>query len=477
MPAAWLLRPRIRLWMKLAAFAAIGVVCTQTSYMVLGGRIAERALAREQEGHGIDLARLVAQEATDAVLVDDQVLLQEIVGGAAASEHVAYCFIERDGRILASSFAGTTPPGLAGLRRGANPPRGALLVRSGAAHYLDVSEPILEGSVGFVRLGLDRGPLQAAAQELAVVLGVIAISAMLAGLVAAFVVGRRVARPVGELLAAADRFDPAAKSSPVAARGTDEFADLARRFNLMMARLQAAHDEKQRALQKSIATERLVALGSLVAGVAHEVNNPLAGLKNCRRRLERDDLPPLKRRQYSELMGESLARIEAVVRRLLDFGRPQPLRLHEVSPEDLARESCDFIRPLLRERKIELEERVGDSVRGLRVLADRRQVGQALLNLVLNAAFVTPEGGQIRLRLRRKAPLCGLSVEDDGPGIPLEIRDRILDPFFSTKPEGEGTGLGLTLTRTIVDAHGGDLTFEFPETGTVATIWLRETGN
>jgi signal transduction histidine kinase len=65
-------------------------------------------------------------------------------------------------------------------------------------------------------------------------------------------------------------------------------------------------------------------------------------------------------------------------------------------------------------------------------------------------------------------------VEDDGPGVAPEIRDRILDPFFSTKPEGEGTGLGLSVTRTIVDAHGGELTFEFPAGGgTVATVWLR----
>jgi two-component system NtrC family sensor kinase len=71
--------------------------------------------------------------------------------------------------------------------------------------------------------------------------------------------------------------------------------------------------------------------------------------------------------------------------------------------------------------------------------------------------------------------MVGVAVEDRGPGIPAEMRDRILDPFFSTKPEGEGTGLGLSVTRTIIDAHGGELTFEFPDAGgTVATVWLRE---
>jgi two-component system, NtrC family, sensor kinase len=75
--------------------------------------------------------------------------------------------------------------------------------------------------------------------------------------------------------------------------------------------------------------------------------------------------------------------------------------------------------------------------------------------------------------VRRAGGRVGIAVEDDGPGIPAEIRDRIVDPFFSTKPEGEGTGLGLTVTRTIADAHGGELAFEFPPAGgTVAVLWL-----
>jgi signal transduction histidine kinase len=86
---------------------------------------------------------------------------------------------------------------------------------------------------------------------------------------------------------------------------------------------------------------------------------------------------------------------------------------------------------------------------------------------------VTPDHGEIRVRVRTREGLVGIAVEDDGPGIPQDIRERILDPFFSTKPEGDGTGLGLSVTRTIASAHRGELTFEFPDRGgTVATIWI-----
>jgi signal transduction histidine kinase len=284
---------------------------------------------------------------------------------------------------------------------------------------------------------------------------------------------RRVARPVGELLAAADRFDPAGEEIPVIPRGQDEIAVLAERFNLMMARLRAAHDEQVHARQKAVATERMAALGSLVAGVAHEVNNPLAGMKSCLHRLLTEEVPPETRDEYLELMEDGVERVEHVMTRLLDFARPRPTRLDPARLSDLSREAEMLMQPLLHKRRIALRE-IDDGTADARAYADRKQVGQALLNLLLNAAYVTHEGGEIRVRLRRRPSGCGIAVEDDGPGIPPAVRHRIMDPFFSTKPEGEGTGLGLSVSRTIAEAHGGELVFEFPERGAVATLWLRE---
>jgi two-component system NtrC family sensor kinase len=107
------------------------------------------------------------------------------------------------------------------------------------------------------------------------------------------------------------------------------------------------------------------------------------------------------------------------------------------------------------------------------VLADRKQIVQALLNLLLNAAYFSADGSTVRLRLRARGALRGISVEDDGPGIAVEIRERVLDPFFTTKPSGEGTGLGLAVTRSIVERHHGSFELTFPDhAGTVATVWL-----
>jgi two-component system NtrC family sensor kinase len=464
----------LRLWVKLALLAGLGVVAMHAVHLAIGSRLSGAAMAEEQVLLGRRLARLVAQQAVDPLLVNDAVTLQNLVAGVAADApgRFSYCFIQRGGVVVVTSLRQGTPKDLVTLRTGGD--EAPILVTAEAGlQVLDLAEPILEGELGVVRLGLDMQALHATRRQLAIDLGLLAVGVVAVGLLAAFLTGRSIARPLDEILRAADRFDPS-RDEPVpvvSPRGSRELAVLGERFNRMMERLRAAHAEQARARQKSVETERLVAMGSLVAGVAHEVNNPLAGLKNCVRRLERPDLPEAKRREYLALMEEGLSQIEGVVRELLEFGRPHPPVLVPVLARRLAQEAVALVRPLLDGRQVRarLEEVHGE----VTVVADRRLLEQALVNLLLNAAYVTGAGGEIRLRLSRRAEHLGIAVEDDGPGIPQEIRERILDPFFSTKPEGEGTGLGLSVTRTIVNAHHGDLTFEFPEAGgTVVTVWL-----
>ncbi|MHB8875094.1 MAG: sensor histidine kinase, partial [Myxococcaceae bacterium] len=451
-------RVRIRLWMQLALFGAIGVVAMHAVHVSLGNRIASRALARQEEQLGRSIARLAADQAIDPLLADDMVSLNVIASATASGvgTAVVYCFIVRDGRVVASSIAGVTPLALVSMRSPGDV--SPIVVQDGTGRILDLAEPIL-GGVGVVRLGLDMKSMSETRTELAVQLGLLALAVIAMGLLAAFVLGRRLARPVLDILASADRFDPSKEQglSMVTLRGSNEIAALGERFNQMLLRLKAAHDEQARSRLKSIDTERMAALGTLVSGMAHEVNNPLAGLRNCVHRLERPELPTEKHREYLSLMREGLGRIEEVVKRLLDFARPHPVLLSPSRLSTLAHESSELVRPLLEESGITCRLIAGPGADGL-VLADRHQTGQALVNLLLNAAWVTPKGGEIRLRLREGDGQRGVSIEDDGPGIPVELRERVLNPFFTTKPPGEGTGLGLSVTRSIVEAHQGRLT-------------------
>ena len=467
---------RVPLWFKLAFFGAVGVAVTHSLHVAIGTRISTRALARQEADLGQAMARLIGEHGVGVVLVEDEYELDELCSDAVDSERLLYCFIEKDGLILASSFDDSLPydrppAQVVALRRLRDDSTEPLVVVVGGRKILDVAHPMLGGDAGVVRLGMRLDTLQATRRRVASSLGILAVLIMLLAFGAAFVVSRRIVRPLQEILAVAEQFDPATEPSPVSHSSRDEVGELTDKFNEMTAQLHRAHVERERARQTQVQTERLAALGSLVAGVAHEINNPLTGLKNCQRRLSKPDLPEASRQGYLDIMEEGLSRIESVVSQLLDFGQSSALHKQRTEVSEIVRVGSGLILPLLKQQQVSLVLDMG-SLGDRTVFADRRRIAQALLNLLLNAAYVTSPGKQIRLRVHTRDSALGISVEDEGPGIPEEVRPRILDPFFTTKPEGKGTGLGLSVTQTIVEAHGGKLAFEFPEQGTIVTIWL-----
>lgn len=472
MSAAWPSDTRgVALWLKLAAFGAIAIVATHAAHLAVGSRVAGDALLREQESLGRGIARLVASQAADALLVDDWVTVDELAVRTAATNGIAYCFVVSDGDVVGTSLPLGVAERLTGLRAGGQ--SGPVVVVDDGHRYLDLEEPILGGKAGAVRLGVDMQILQTTSRAIAGPLAIVAAIAIVLSILLALAVGIRVTRPIEEIIDAADRFDPAQPLAPIHPRGGREISALARRFNGMTARLRAAHEEQERVRVRALANERLAALGSLVAGVAHEVNNPLASLKSAAAMLRGDEARPDLRAKDLDLVDRALDQIGDVVQRLLDFGRTRPLELLPVSARTLATEAAQLAGLQLKRRGIAIDHLADPGFDDALVLADRKQVSQALLNLLLNAAFVSGDCAHLRIRLRQRGPLRGIAVEDDGPGIPQEIRAKVFDPFFSTKPAGQGTGLGLTLARTVADRHHGLLELECPPAGgTVATLWI-----
>jgi two-component system NtrC family sensor kinase len=467
---------------KLALFGAVGVVLTHAVHLVVANRIAARTLSTQVGREGRALAQAVAREAADPLLAGDQTSVQELVDSVATAEDVAWCFIEREGRVLASSFRGGTPSALLRLRHHAGP----LAVRAGGKRYLDVAEAVLGGTAGVVRVGLRLELVQPMRRRLALALGTIATLVIGLGVVAAFLVGRRVARPVGAMVAALEDLDPSVPPVPIAEGGADEIGLLAQQVNAMRARLHRTHLAEEEARRRQFQTEKLAALGTLVAGVAHEVNNPLAGVMNCHRGLCKEGLADERRKEYLELMEEGLGRIERVVGQLLDFARPRAPRRSRERIGALLGSTSNLLRAAVDKRGVEVSVELG-AASELAVVVDAGQIQQALLNLLLNAVYVTAAGSRVEVRARLEGDSgpraedgaagrpnrVGIEIEDHGPGVPPELRGKIEDPFFTTKPEGEGTGLGLSVTRSIASAHGGDLAYSFPDSGgTIVTLWL-----
>ncbi len=243
---------------------------------------------------------------------------------------------------------------------------------------------------------------------------------------------------------------------------------------------------EQRALERSIArTEKMAAVGRLAAGIAHEINNPLATIAGCaeamRARL-REPLDPeglAEIREDAGVIEEEAYRCKEILEGLLDFSRARAERKGACDPREIARRAVRLLRHNPKASGVRLELDLAGEVP--EVLGGEDQLVQVVLALVLNAADAAGPGGKVTVRVgTTPGGEVVLAVEDDGPGIPPEIRERIFEPFFTTKPPGKGTGLGLAVAYGIVRAHGGRIeVMSHPGLGTRFEIVLppRERGD
>jgi two-component system NtrC family sensor kinase len=224
--------------------------------------------------------------------------------------------------------------------------------------------------------------------------------------------------------------------------------------------------ERQReALRQS---EKLTAMGSLLAGVAHELNNPLAIVLGRAGLLEEkcEGLPEL--RADARRIREAAERCGRIVRTFLNMARSKPAQRSSLSLNDLARAAADMLGYIYRSHNIELRLELMTNLPP--AFADGDQIGQVVLNLLVNAQqVISTHEGERRVTLSTgvdvaaagaSRPCVWLRVRDSGAGISPEVRGRLFEPFFTTKPEGLGTGLGLAVSRTLARDHGGDLVLE-----------------
>ena len=228
----------------------------------------------------------------------------------------------------------------------------------------------------------------------------------------------------------------------------------------MIAPLQTKLVHSQRLLERQ---EKLVTLGTLAAGIAHEIRNPLTSLKARLYTLEKHLQTVPAARKDTDIIGAEISRLERIVQDVLSFARPSDPTLETVAADALLRDVQGLMSPNLERRGVQL---VVESNTELHIRADSGHLKQVLINLVRNGAEAIDGTGTITLRSRAaRAPVAAgeteaviLEVSDTGKGIPPEVEKRLFDPFFSTKETG--TGLGLAIAARIVERHGGTLQYQ-----------------
>ncbi len=259
----------------------------------------------------------------------------------------------------------------------------------------------------------------------------------------------------------------------IRAERQDEIGDVTESFNVLSRHLLAAQEKlkKTAELEKQMMeTEKLAALGQLSAGVAHEINNPLGGVKLCFNNLMTTTMDEEKRKQHVRVINSGFDRIQIIVKSLLDFSKNSSLSVAPASLNEIVEDVLGLAEYTVSKKGIRL---VKDLSPGMPQLAvDANKLEQVFLNLIMNAVQAMDGGGTLTVRTRCGERTCSLSVSDTGKGIPSDVMPRIYDPFFSTKGVGEGTGLGLTVSKAIIEQHGGEMSVETSEQGTMFTVSL-----
>jgi len=245
---------------------------------------------------------------------------------------------------------------------------------------------------------------------------------------------------------------------PMVFRATDELDVLTEKFNAMIERLENAHQELEAAYAQLVQSEKLASLGTLSAGLAHEINNPIAGIQNCLRRLKQNPQNVAQAKKYLELMEEATNRIATVVRSLLDYARPREMDFAPVNIEEVIETALLLV---LEKHRISITKEVPANVPPIH--ASRHHLEQVMVNLLLNAIDAIEErflqsqtaSKSIHIGVRQKRNSLEISLKDSGIGIPQENLTKIFDPFYTTKEIGKGTGMGLSVCYNIIKLNQG----------------------
>jgi signal transduction histidine kinase len=286
---------------------------------------------------------------------------------------------------------------------------------------------------------------------LGISLGLLAVAAL-----ASLLLARRLTRSIERLSAATHAIARGQYDVDVAVGSRDEIALLAQSINDMARELKARESQLAQAHLALVQSEKMAAFGQLGAGIAHEVKNPLTGIRGhaqlALRKLEPDH--PL--RAKLEIIERETARCMGIIGSLLKFARQERAEKAPIDVNEVVEDALAIVDHQLGLARITIERALATGLP--RVLGNANQLQQVLLNLALNAQQAMGErGGTLRVETGIANGAVQIRVSDTGPGIPADVQRRIFEPFFTTKPAGQGTGLGLSVSYGIVRDHDGDI--------------------
>ena len=295
--------------------------------------------------------------------------------------------------------------------------------------------------------------------------------------------------PVHDLMQGVDRVARGDFEHTITVKSSDEMQDLAAAFNDMTGRLRDMYRDLARQVNERsrqlVRSERLASVGFLAAGVAHEINNPLASIAFCSEALEarltevltpgarpasRASSDPETVFKYLKMIQEEAFRCKEITGRLLEFSRSGERKREQTDLAELVQSVLDLAKHLQNHKAKHI---VFDHPDAVTAWINAQEVKSVVLNLVVNALESMDEGGTLTVRLTQKDGQAEILFRDSGCGMSAEVLDNIFEPFFTQSRTGKGTGLGLTISHRIITGHGGDIEAASPGPNQGSTFTVR----
>jgi signal transduction histidine kinase len=212
-------------------------------------------------------------------------------------------------------------------------------------------------------------------------------------------------------------------------------------------------EERMRLKEQLSRAERMSAMGEMAAGISHEIRNPLGIIRSSAELLKKKVAKIDPSNALPDIIVEEASRLNGIITDFINFARPRSPKLSPCRLDDLIEKTLTFLAPQIEERGYTIKKAYQNSLP--EIMGDAPMLHQSLLNLFINAMQAMPDGGSIRINLYAEGGLARIEIEDTGHGIPVDLSEKIWDPFFTTKDKG--TGLGLGIVKNIIEAHGGSI--------------------
>jgi two-component system NtrC family sensor kinase len=451
------------------------------------------------------IAKSIASQAVTPLLYDDYVTLQKLLDDIQeADSTISYAFIlSGKGKVIAHTFEDNVPSPLIK----ANPASSTGEVNTVLINpknfdgnlIRDLAVPILDKSIGVIRIGLEEEGIQEDVNRTINTLLGMVFFFLVIGILGALGFAYIITNPIKMISGAADKIDLNALQKgekiriktrekildkwKIFFRAEDEIDLLLQKFNDMIERLEKTYEELQKTQASLLQSEKLASIGTLVAGFAHEVNNPIAGLQSCIRRISENPENIEQTKKYVKLMNDAANRVENIITNLLNFARKQELNFETVDISLVIENALLLAGYQLEQSRIVIENNID---RRYLVRGSQNHLGQVLLNIMLNSIDAINQKVSLNPDSPRRISFTSstnknyvtLNIEDSGIGIETDKIDKIFDPFFTTKKVGEGTGLGLSISYNIIKEHNGEIRVEsIPGEGTTFIISLQKEVN